>query len=187
MEPGTARRSITAPTAAQSLRVRQSSCHPSSICLHQSASPPSPVCLSLCVCCIRLLSHTHTHTAPHPIITTPKKLQCSCIQQDTAVHFYPTCISPLHPSTRTSIHPFGSPSYPASTLPSTSLCGKKHQLPLIHPHRMRETSIHPCTVSSTHPSVLPGGAFSLTSSMSEARCSPSLRPLLPSLLPSFFP
>lgn len=153
MEPGTARRSITAPTAAQSLRVRQSSCHPSSICLHQSASPPSPVCLSLCVCCIRLLSHTHTHTAPHPIITTPKKLQCSCIQQDTAVHFYPTCISPLHPSTRTSIHPFGSPS--SCLHPSIHLPLREKAPTSSHPPSQDEGNFHPSMHRFIHPSLRP--------------------------------
>lgn len=153
MEPGTARRSITAPTAAQSLRVRQSSCHLSSMCLHQSALPPSPVCLPVCVCCIRLLSHTHTHTAPHPIITTPKKLQCSCIQQDTAVHFYPTCISPLHPSTRTSIHPFGSPS--SCLHPSIHLPLREKAPSSSHPPSQDEGNFHPSMHRFIHPSLRP--------------------------------
>lgn len=121
------------------------------VCISQHHHPHLSACL--CVFAASGFCHTHTHTAPHPIITTPKKLQCSCIQQDTAVHFYPTCISPLHPSTRTSIHPFGSPS--SCLHPSIHLPLREKAPSSSHPPSQDEGNFHPSMHRFIHPSLRP--------------------------------
>lgn len=142
-------------TNRSSVAPRPSVLLPPVIHLSASVSITTLTCLPVSVCLLHQASvtHTHTHTAPHPIITTPKKLQCSCIQQDTAVHFYPTCISPLHPSTRTSIHPFGSPS--SCLHPSIHLPLREKAPTSSHPPSQDEGNFHPSMHRFIHPSLRP--------------------------------